>query len=103
MKKYLKVILVIVALILVTLGIYLLHEHNYSKVTIYTTENNKLQIMDVKNGKTINTKNLKTPSYEGHVLIGWYDLDTLEDFDVDKDVITKDTVLVAKWATLDTD
>lgn len=95
MKKIIKYALIILIVILAAVGIFYYYKNNYSQVTVYINDVDKVKIYNVHNNKTL--KKLENPSMDGYAFIGWYYLDSEEKFDFSTKV-TEDVTIVAKWA-----
>lgn len=95
MKKILKYLLIVVVLILIVIGGTFYFKNNYSQVTVYINEVDKVEIYNVRNGKTM--KVLDIPYMDGYAFTGWYYLNSDEKVDFSK-AITEDITIVAKWA-----
>lgn len=94
MKKWL-IFLFVSAILLI--GGFFYFQRNFSKVTVFINDIDKVKIYYVHNGKTL--KKLKTPSMSGYAFSGWFFLDSEEEFDENTKVV-EDIVLVAKWAKI---
>ena len=97
MKKFFKVLLTIVILILIIVIIVFYFKTNYSQVTVYINDIDKVKIYNVHNGKQL--QKLDSPNMDGYAFAGWYYLDTEERFDFSTK-ITKDITIFAKWAKI---
>lgn len=95
MKKIGKYLLLILVIILIIIGIVYYFKNNYSKVTVYINETDKVKIYNVRNGKKL--EELENPNMEGYAFAGWYYLDSKDEFDFSTK-ITEDITIVAKWA-----
>ena len=69
----------------------------YYTVRLETEGGTSIADIRVKEGELI-TNDLSTV-YEGHVLLGWVNIDTYKQWDFDSDRVYKDTTLYAFWAT----
>jgi uncharacterized repeat protein (TIGR02543 family) len=97
MKKISKYVIMVLVIILIIIGIIFGYCKTHSKVTVYINDIDKIKIYKVSNGKTL--ENLDTPSMDGYAFMGWYYLDSDEEFNTD-DIINKDIIIYAKWAKI---
>lgn len=97
MKIIIKYILIIAVLIFTTLGAFYYYKSNFSRVTVYISDIDKVKIYYVRNGKQL--EKLENPSMDGYAFAGWYYLDSDDFFDFDK-TITEDIKIVAKWVKI---
>ena len=97
MKKFFKILLAFIILILIIVEIVIYFKTNYSQVTVYINDIDKVKIYNVHNGKQL--KKLNNPSMDGYAFAGWYYLDTEKEFDFSTK-ITKDITIFAKWAKI---
>jgi hypothetical protein len=97
MKKYTKYIIIVLIIILIISGIIFGYQKTHSKVTVYINDDEKVKIYNVRNGKTL--KNLEEPIMDGYAFMGWYYLDSNEEFEAGN-IISNDIIIYAKWAKI---
>lgn len=95
MNKTLKITLSLLTILIGIIGVVVFFKTNTYSVNFYN-DGELVETIETRKNKAI--KAPEQPEKEGYVFIGWYTKDG-EVFDFEK-VISENTVLYARWATI---